>query len=260
MPFLFLPASWTLVPSQVLYSFFATSIQAAPGSYHSPSLNLPTTAQLPSSPQPDSVSLANQLVIGSLPIQCSFFPFSPLCFQFPTGLSSKFTPYHACWWRWRGLQDSWGYNRLLPSIQAPGIAPGLLSAALPWKTRLLKRTRMQHANWRQNTLTFYQQHNSKTWSAIYIWPTKIDLHRESEKLPFSHKYHMPSSCSSRTESTRVLCSGIRQTDGTFQGQNILFLSSSFLKNGWNVLAENNGGKKPHFSRQLNSTFTILTNI
>lgn len=32
--------------------------------------------------------------------------------------------------------------------------------------RSVKRIRTQHANWRQNTWTFYQEYNSKTWSAI----------------------------------------------------------------------------------------------
>lgn len=72
--FLFLLASCTFVPSQVPYSFFAASVQAAPGSCCSPSPILPTTPWLLSSPQPDPVSLVDQLVP------------SPFCFLFSPSL------------------------------------------------------------------------------------------------------------------------------------------------------------------------------
>lgn len=62
--FLFVLASCTFVPFQVLHSLFVASIPAVPGSYHSPSPILPTTPWLLSSPQPDPVSLANQSVLS----------------------------------------------------------------------------------------------------------------------------------------------------------------------------------------------------
>lgn len=48
--------------SQVLYSLFSTSIQAAPGSYCSSSPILPTMFHLPHGPQPHTASLVDQSV------------------------------------------------------------------------------------------------------------------------------------------------------------------------------------------------------
>lgn len=125
-----------VVLSQVLYSLFATSIQAAPGSYCSSSPILPTMFHLLHGPQPDTASLVDQSVPS---LFSSFFsPFSPSCFQFSTGLSPKSTCYHAWWWKWRGLQDSWG-------IQDPAFASGTWNCTraafgcLAFKTKIDKK-------------------------------------------------------------------------------------------------------------------------
>lgn len=148
-----------VVLSQVLYSLFATFIQAAPGSYCSSSPILPTMFHLPHGPQPDTASLVDQSV-PSLFSSLFFPPSLPYASSFQLAFHQSLLVTMLGDGGGEVCKTAEGY-KILPLLQAPGIVPGLVLAAWPLKPRSIRRTRTQDANWRQNTLT-----QSKTWSVI----------------------------------------------------------------------------------------------